>query len=131
MNKCSHKMVGISAEKCSFSILSTGVNPNFSKEQLLGQYIHARARFSFDDMCYEHSLLMYSTMPGQVREGSGDFVCYEIKTGKWLEDLFSFIFERGIRFLMLKVPCVTRNGRNLKISCQKFITQNCPSLRGL
>ena len=50
---------------------------------------------------------------GQVHEGSGDFVCYKIKTGKWFEGLFSFIFERGIRFSMLKVPCVTRNGRNL------------------
>ena len=82
MNKCSHKMVGISAEKCSFSILSTGVNPNFSKEQLLGQYIHARARFSFGAICYEHSLLMYSTMPGQRREGSGDFVCDKNECGK-------------------------------------------------
>ena len=116
MNKCSHKMVRMSAEKCYFSILSTGVNPNFSKELLLGQYIHAQAKFSCDEICYKHSLLMYSTMPGQVRKESGDFVCYKIKTGKWFEGLFSFIFERGIHFSMLKVPCVTRKGRNLKIS---------------
>jgi hypothetical protein len=122
MNKCSHKMFHKSAEKCSFSILSTGVNPNFSKEHFITQYIHARARFSFIAICYEHSLLMYSTMPGQCREGYGDFVCYKIKTGKWFEDLFFIVFERGIHFSMLKVPCVTRNGRNLKISCEKFIT---------
>jgi hypothetical protein len=122
MNRCPHKMFHKSAEKCSFSIISTGVIPNFSGEHFITQDIHAWARFSFDDMCYEHSLLMYFTMPGQCREGCDDFVCDKIKTGKWFEGLFSFIFERGIRFLMLKVPCVTRNGRNLKISCPKFIT---------
>ena len=104
---------------------------NFSVEQYYTQQKHARATYSFGAIWHEHSLLMYFTAPWLSGEGSGDFVCDKNESGKWFEDLFSFIFERGIRFSMLKVPCVTRNGRNLKISCQKFITQNCPSLRGL
>jgi hypothetical protein len=82
MNKFSHKMVRISAEKCSFSILSTGVNPNFSVEHFITQYIHARARFSFGAICYEYSLLIYFTAPWLSGEGSDDLVCDKNESGK-------------------------------------------------
>ena len=119
------------AAKSYFHIISMPVNPNFSVEQLYVQHKQARARYSFDAICYEHSLLIYFTAPWLSGEGFDDFVCDKNESGKWFEDVFSFNFERRIDFLTLKVPCVMPNGRNLTISCPKIITWNSSSLRGL
>ena len=44
------------------------------------------------------------------RKGLDDLVRDKTMSGKWFVDLFLFVFERGIRFSMLKVPCVTLYG---------------------
>ena len=70
------------AGKSYFHTISTPVNPNFSVEQFYVQHKHARARYSFDAIWYEYSLLTYFTVPWPSREGFGDFVCDKNVSGK-------------------------------------------------